>query len=298
MATWFEIWLVGDDADHLAAVAEAALDEATRLEQLLSRFDATSEVSRVNREASSRAVRVDPELFSILEDCEAWRVATDGYFDVARTLGRSAAATEPGHVDRPPAARFCDADAKLDFGGYAKGYALARMAGVLDRFGVGDALMHGGTSSVLARGRGLVGHPWKIGWRDPFGASPEALLQSPRIDDLCATFREELKYAGGDATGEIAISSSASLGPGQLFSDVCDPRRRAPISEHAAVVVISTSASAAEALSTALLAMGRDRANKYCRERPAELWRAGWIDQWAGATRFRRLGAKTTLDAA
>src|SRR5436305_196695 len=39
MGTSFEVFLAGDDEEHLAAVADAVLDEVVRVERLLSRFD-------------------------------------------------------------------------------------------------------------------------------------------------------------------------------------------------------------------------------------------------------------------
>ena len=44
MGTWFETFLVGDDSEHLDAVASAVFDEIDRVERLLSRFDPKSEV--------------------------------------------------------------------------------------------------------------------------------------------------------------------------------------------------------------------------------------------------------------
>jgi hypothetical protein len=38
MGTWFAVTLMGEDVEHLAAVAEAVLDEVGRVERLLARF--------------------------------------------------------------------------------------------------------------------------------------------------------------------------------------------------------------------------------------------------------------------
>ena len=65
MGSWFEAFLIGTDEEHLMAVGEAALDEVSRLDRLLSRHDRASEVSRIHREAAGRPVRVGPELFAL-----------------------------------------------------------------------------------------------------------------------------------------------------------------------------------------------------------------------------------------
>src|SRR4051812_20130865 len=82
MNTWFEIILLGDDSENLQAAGEAALDEIQRVEKLLSRFDPSSEISRINREAAQKPVLVDFELAEILETCRiAWQ-QTNGFFDI------------------------------------------------------------------------------------------------------------------------------------------------------------------------------------------------------------------------
>ena len=90
MGTFFEVFLAGDDEEHLEAVAAAVLDEVRRLERLLSRFDPASEIARINREAGRRPVRVDADLWDILCRCREYRRATGGFFDVTAASGRSA----------------------------------------------------------------------------------------------------------------------------------------------------------------------------------------------------------------
>jgi hypothetical protein len=58
MGTFFEVFLAGDDGEHLEAVASAAPEEVARLERLLSRYDPFSEVTRLNREAGRRRHRL------------------------------------------------------------------------------------------------------------------------------------------------------------------------------------------------------------------------------------------------
>ena len=58
------------------------------------RFDPTSEVFRLNREASGLAVQVSTEIWELLSLCEAGRLRTDGCFDIA--AGSGEAASRPG----------------------------------------------------------------------------------------------------------------------------------------------------------------------------------------------------------
>jgi thiamine biosynthesis lipoprotein len=271
MATWFEVWLCGNDAEHLSAVGEAALDEVARVERLLSRFDPTSEVARVNREAAQRPVLMDRELFAILADCRLQFERTAGYFDV-RLGGCPRPFVETVLLDETArTVRFGDPSIALDFGGYGKGYALDQAARILQEFGVVSALMHGGTSSVLARGAAEDGRPWRVGLRDPFAEAAE---------------REVAQLALSDC----GLSSSAVFHHGASESDILDPTRGRRLSEPAGCSVIAPTALDAEILSTALLAMGRERATAFVRERLSAAYRVAWIEPAADGAELRWLG--------
>jgi thiamine biosynthesis lipoprotein len=258
MGTWFEARLVGDDHEHLGAVAEAVLDEVERIERLLSRFDQRSEVARINREAAHRAVQLDFEVLGVLQTCRrAWE-RTDGYFDVtAPRCEFAAVAIDP----EARTVRFEEPGLALDLGGIGKGYALDRGAEIVAAHGVGSAFLHGGTSSILAIGCDEAGQPWPVSVRDPLATA----------DRAAELFRVCLSDRG--------FSCSATLGPGQQRSDLVDPARRAPLAGNSACIVVACNATAAEFLSTALLCMGKEKASQYV-ARYAEAGRleAAWID--------------------
>ena len=241
MASWFEFRLVGQDEEHLRSVGEAMLDEVQRVERLLSRFDPTGSLARVNREARERPVRVERELLAVLKDCLYWHRRTGGWFNPCR--GRDGVAVGRleevvGLDDEAGAVVWLDRRFEIDLGGYGKGYALDRAARMLEGFGIESALMEGGTSSVLARGRS-----WVVAVRDP--VDPEGVAEVERIG-----------LRGG-------LSSSATRGPEDKESDIVDPFSGRPVEGGAACSVMAETAAEAEALSTALVAMGRDRARVF-----------------------------------
>ena len=245
MGTRFECWLEGPDPEHLEAVATVALDEVVRLDRLLSRHDPTAEIARVNRFAAHEPVRVDVELFAILEDARRWFDATDGCFDVCAGSGRRFGEAVELDPERRTV-RFTDPAVRLDFGGYGKGYALDAVGRVFEAFGIEAALAHGGTSSVLARGR-----RWRVDVRDPFG------------DGVV------------DTVGLETAGLSCSVVAGGAPSDLVDPHTgRAP--EAAGCVVVAPTALAAEVWSTACVAMGRRRADTSSGVRESGL-RVGWL---------------------
>jgi FAD:protein FMN transferase len=272
MATLFEAWLVGEDAEHLESVGHAALAEVARVESLLSRFDPAAEVARVNREAARTAVRVERELFEVLRHCESLWARTAGFFDVRVfrgggervSAGSFAASLELDELTR--SVRFSVEGMSLDLGGYGKGYALDRAAHVLGEYGVGSAMMHGGTSSALAIGTRADGTPWRLRIRNPFAEDRSASLMELELRDS--------GYSHSAVFGERA-------GP----SDVVDPHTGEPLGEQAACFVVMPSAAEAEAFSTGMLAMGRGRASELFRSEAAAMGgcRAAWIDAEAAA---------------
>jgi thiamine biosynthesis lipoprotein len=258
MGTWFEARLVGDDLEHLDATAEAVLDEVQRVERLLSRFDRRSEVARINREAAHHPVRIDVDILRLLQTCRrAWE-RTEGYFDVtAPRCALAAVAIDP----EARTVRFQEPDLALDLGGIGKGYALDRAAEILAAQGIGSALLHGGTSSILALGRDETDQPWPVAVRDPRVRAPEAV-------ELF-----QLRVSGR------GFSCSATLSPGQQRSDVVDPVGCAPLTGNAACIVLARNATEAEYLSTALLCMGKTKARRYvARTGEAAAFEAAWID--------------------
>jgi FAD:protein FMN transferase len=241
MATRFDVFLRGTDEQHLEAVAVTVCEEIQRLDAWLSRFDQRSEIARINREATDKFVRVDRELFALLERCEQARVATDGYFDVtqcaAMVLNADACAV-----------RLTRADAAIDMGAIGKGYALDCGREIVLRYGVTSGLLQGGTSSVLTIGD----DKWPIDIRHPL--KPDVVVQSLA-----------LKNCG--------FSCSAARHLDRSQSDVVNPHSGDSVSGDEACVVLAERAADAEIYSTALLAMGREKAMQYLEVEN----NAGWV---------------------
>lgn len=256
MGTRFEVFLRGDDEEHLEAVAVAVWEEVVRLEQALSRFDPRSEIARINREAFTRLVRIDRELFALLARCEQARVMTEGYFDVTRGKGMSLTAQDC-------TVQLAQADATIDLGGVGKGYVLDRGRDLMLRYGVASGLLQGGTSSVLAVGNEL----WPIDVRHP--SAPARIAH-----------RLALKQQG--------FSCSAVRHAGQRKSDVVNPLTGELLTGADACVVLAANATDAEIFSTALLAMGRTRTKQYLAQNNLDV-SVGWADE---TTRFAWINTK------
>lgn len=121
----------------------------------------------------------------------------------------------------------------LDLGAIGKGQALDRAAELLRAAGVESALLHGGTSAVLAIGAPPDQAAWRVAIRIP-GRAPA----------LC-----ELRDA---ALGVSAPHGRSAAGDGRC-THVLDPRSGAPARRATLAAVIGPSARTADAWSTALI---------------------------------------------
>jgi len=164
MGTEFELVLIGDNEIRLRCSGEAALEEIDRVEEQLSAFLPTSEVSSVTARAGRR-VPVSPTLAELLADCERLREETRGAFDV--TVGAVTALEDPdAHQQKWARAHLAvrhrmvlhaqsvelTRGAALDLGGIGKGYAIDRAIAVVREHGVEHAFLHGGRSTSYALG--------------------------------------------------------------------------------------------------------------------------------------------------
>jgi thiamine biosynthesis lipoprotein len=272
MACRFEVTLEERDTASVEA-AGRALDEADRIESLLTVFRETSELSRINREAAEGPVAADPEVFGLLQVCATLHAATGGAFDPTSTPlsrcwgflrreGRVPSAAEIKAalalvgMDRvaldaaTASIRFPAQGMALNLGAIGKGYAVDRMGRLLRRRGVARALVSAGGSSVVAlggRGRG-----WPIDVRSP-------QVSRPRIA------RVHLRHGalGTSGTGEQFV-----IADGARYGHVLDPRTGWPSRGVLSATVVTGDAAAADALSTAFLIGGPDLAKLYCDTHP------------------------------
>jgi thiamine biosynthesis lipoprotein len=275
MAGRVEITLPGEDGRHVEAAREA-LDEVDRLEAVLSVFRDSSEVAELNRSAAVREVAVGPEVLALLRQCEALHAATGGAFDPTslplsqcwgflRREGRLPAAAEieaarqvvgmanlriDGHART---VRFTRPGVGLSFNSIGKGYVVDRVANLLQRRGVAQALVSASGSSLRAIADGREGFPVDVRSARASGG-PLARL---RLRDAAL---------GTSGAGEQFFEAD-----GRRFGHVIDPRTGWPAEGVLSVSVAADEAAVADALATAFLVGGADLAERYCAAHPRTL---------------------------
>jgi thiamine biosynthesis lipoprotein len=272
MACRFEIMLP-DPSD--AATGGEALAIVDRLEQQMSVFKPDGELSAINRSACERPVEVEQGLFALLETCARLWAETSGSFDAAqgalsvlwrrcRQEGRAprpeeieAAVSQGGmqHVILDPRRRtveFTCPGVALDLGAIGKGYAVDRIRQHLHAGGVRNALAHAGHSSIFAMGDPAPGRDWVVS------------IENPESPD---------KPVGKIALRDKAMATSAATHQayeidGHRYGHIIDPRIGRPADKVLSATAIASTATEADALSTAFYIMGLEQAAAYCERNP------------------------------
>ena len=272
MACDFSVIMNPGPTAQIEAAGEA-LELIHAIEGWLSIYRESSELAAVNRTAAEAPVRVRRELFDLLQKAVEIHIRTDGAFDMAtgsltrlwRACRRDhqipvqadidAALTQAGlkyvdlHVDSQSVA-FRQSGIVLDPGAIGKGYALDEAKDWLGRFqhGPDSFLLHGGHSSLLARG-GHNGHPgWPVGIGNPL-FTEKRLGTLLLCDQAMATSGSNIQFFRHE---------------GKRYGHILDPQTGWPVDGMLSVTVLAPSAALADALSTAFFVMGVEKARRCC----------------------------------
>lgn len=144
-----------------------------------------------------------------------------------------------------------DGGAMLDLGATAKGYAGHVVAEEMREAGVTSALLDLG-GNIEAVGKRPDGAPWRVGLRNPFGGALIGVLAA--ADEAVVTSAIDQRYFTDDS--------------GRKYWHLLDPATGKPAeSGLASAAVIMADGGKADALSTALFVMGKERATALWRER-------------------------------
>lgn len=275
MATQFEVVLPWG-ARAAADAATSALELIDQLEDQLSVFRHSSELSRINRTAAHAPMPVEPRLFELLVACERLSRESQGAFDItASPLTRvwgffDRDGRMPGESDLAAArrlvgmhgiqfnperrtVRFAQRGIELNLGSIGKGFALDRAAELLrSHWRQQNFLLEGGASSIMA-----VGSPpddsrgWSVSIRHPLNDRP--------------AIRVHLRDRSLGVTGSERQYFSYN---GRKLGHVLDPRTGWPCEECLLTVALAPSAAEADALSTAFFVLGVDGTARYCADHP------------------------------
>jgi FAD:protein FMN transferase len=278
MACQFAIFLNAGPATHQADAAHAALDLIDKLEAQLSIYRDTSEISHINRQAASGPVKIEPRLAALLALAERIHGETGGAYDIsagplirawgfvrrqgalptaeALVVARQAVGQHLAQLDQAAnTIQFLNPGVELNLGSIGKGYALDRAAEVLTAAGVSDFLIHGGNSSVLARGSCVQSdhdEAWSIGLPHPYRRT-ERLGRIRLCDQALSTSGSAMQFFEYQ---------------GRRLGHIIDPRTAEPVEGVLSATALAPTAAEADALSTAFYILDHQEVATYCAARP------------------------------
>lgn len=241
--------------DALAAV----IDEMHRIDELMSPFRESSELSAINRGAGAGPVAVSAELLALLERSAEVSRMTDGAFDITyASAGRfydyrkgvrpdeaqlTAAVQAIDYryvqIDREAGTvRFAHPEVYVDLGGIAKGHAVDRGIELLRARGIDQAMIAaGGDSRIIGDRRG---QPWTVGVQDPRKPGTMAVLL-PLEDTAVSTSGDYERFFERD---------------GVRYHHILDPTTGDSAREVRSVTILGPEATLTDALSTSVFVLG------------------------------------------
>jgi FAD:protein FMN transferase len=269
MGTTFTIYLYAADGEQASAYFDAAFEEIERLDEALSNYRASSELSRINRMAGQEPVTTDPEIFQLLERSLAYGRRSGGAFDItvgplmrawgffrgegsypgADDLAKARASVGWQHVVLDPATRtvrFFLPALELDLGGIGKGYAVDSVVALLREMGVKSALLDAGSSTIYAIGA----PPGKPGWN----------VRVPQPGNRLQTISTVVLR-------DTSLSTSGTYEKffclhGHIYGHIMNPQTGEPVQGVLQTTVIAPEATDSDALSTAVFVMGPVRGKR------------------------------------
>jgi thiamine biosynthesis lipoprotein len=263
MGNAFEITIVGDNETDASGHLDAAVAEIYRIEQLLTTFKEESQTNLINSNAGLAPVKVDREVFGLIERSIRISNITDGYFDISYGgIDKRFWNFDRAMTHLPDASLIkeqlklvnyknivLDAVActvylklpgmRIGFGGIGKGYAAEMARALLVQRGVLSGVVNA-SGDLTTWGHQADGKPWTIGIADPDNARlPFSYMN---ITDMAvATSGSYEKYV------EIE---------GKRYSHTINPKTGLPVSGIKSVTIICPNAEIADAMATPVSIMG------------------------------------------
>ena len=236
----FEISVVGNDGVWAHNCIDAAAAEINRVEKLLSTLSDDSQVTEINRNAGIKPVKVNAEVFRLIERALAISELTDGAFDItynAEGDGKAANYRQVALDTDKTTVYLQGKGMRIGFGAISRGYAADRAKYVLQLLGVSSGVVNAG-GDLLAWGLQPDNQSWTIASADP---------------------QQQAQPYSGIRISNMAIATSANFKENTAINDKManiDTKKGFPVSVLKRVSVVSPTAELSDAMATPVMTMG------------------------------------------
>jgi len=264
MGNRFEISAATPDADFAETCIDAAIDEISRIEPLLTTFAPDSQTNQINAQAGVAPVVVDQEVFALIGRSLKLSALTQGAFDITygsidkrlwnfdtsmtalpdrETARQSVQLINYRNVllnEADHSVFLREKGMRIGFGGIGKGYAAERARYVMARLGITSGVVNA-AGDLTAWGTQPSGEPWTVGIADP--NTRQTAFSKLSISGFAVA-------TSGDYEKYVLIG-------GKRYSHTIDPRTGYPVTGLKSVTILAPNAELADALATPVMVMGR-----------------------------------------
>jgi len=264
MGSRFDITVVANDSLTANKYIDTAVNDITRIEKLISSWDANSQTSAINKNAGVKPVRVDIELYNLIERAIGISKLTDGAFDISyASMDRiwkfdgsmtempseekiKASVAKVGFkniiLDKGKSTVFLKLKGmKIGFGAIGKGYAADKAKALLMEKGVPSGIINA-SGDMNTWGKQPDGKEWKVAITNPMDKNKMFAL-IPITNGAVVTSGNYEKFVNFN---------------GKRYTHIIDPRTGYPSSGIISVTVFAPKAELADALATSVFVMGKE----------------------------------------
>ncbi len=264
MGSRFELTAVAENDTIAWDAINKGIVEITRIEKLISSWDANSQTSLINQNAGVKPVRVDKELYDLIFRSKKISKLTNGAFDISFASMDGiwkfdgSMTTMPNSLEISTASQFInwknivlDSEAntvflkkkgmKIGFGAIGKGYAANKaMAKMKKMKGVRGGLVNAG-GDLISWGENSHPDAWTIKIANPTDKNKS--LGWLNIDDMAVV-------TSGDYERFFEYN-------GKRYAHIIDPRTGYPTTGIKSVTIVCPDAEVADALATSVFVLGQ-----------------------------------------
>lgn len=266
MGTFVQVTVAAQNPRQAQGYFDAAFAEIDKVNQSMNDWDPNSEISQLTPQAYLVPVAVSPELFEVIAASVEYSKRSGGVFDITvgpetqlwRQMQKTQQQPSPEALAEARAkvgyekmtldpnaktVKFAVDGMKLDVGAIAKGFAADRAIEALRQKGAVSGMVDlAGTVRCFGRGLSKTGD-WIIGVQDP--RKSDGVLLKLKLNEMAvATSGDYERYA------EVN---------GQKYSHILNPETAESVNELASVTIIAPTAMQADALSTTVSVLGREK---------------------------------------
>jgi thiamine biosynthesis lipoprotein len=272
MGCGFVITAIHEDAQIAWDAIRAGVKEMNRIEDLISSWKSTSQTTKINNQAGIEPVKVDRELFNLIERSLKISNLTFGAFDISGSLSRDFWNFNNQENQLLPLQKIQELmglidfnniqlnedrstvflrkkGMKIGFGGIGKGYAAERAKSVMLNMGIEDGLVNA-SGDLIFWGNPPNKHNWDVNIPDP--RDREFNLLSIGLDQ-----------------GAIVTSGSYenyTLIDGKRYSHIINPRSGMPVTHTKNVTIVCPNAELGDGLATAFSVLPIEESLNLCNQ--------------------------------